>query len=162
LAMHRLADRPSPGRGAVLGLAMAAEALCCGYYGIFLILTIGYAIVVFASTRRLWGSGPYWIAVATAAAVAIALIAPAFAPYLALQRDSGFHRTVGQAVRYSANWSAYLASSSYAHAWLLPHLPQWTDVLFPGVVATIFGAAGLVVARREGKGELALLYGGMA
>jgi hypothetical protein len=162
LAFHRMADRPTPGRGAMLGVAMAAQALCCGYYGIFIILMVGFAIVVIASTRGLWTSAHYWIAVATAAVVSIALVAPAFVPYATLQRESGFHRTVGQAVRYSANWSAYLASSSFAHAWLLSYLPRWTDVLFPGVLVTIFGVAGLVVSRREGKGEVALLYGGMA
>jgi hypothetical protein len=162
LAFHRMADRPSPRRGAALGVAMAAAALCCGYYGIFLILMIGFAIVVVASTRRCWTSAPYWIAVGVAAVVAIGLVAPACAPYLSLQRDTGFQRTVGQAVRYSANWSAYLASSSFAHAWLLAYLPRWTDALFPGVLVTIFGAAGLFVARRDGKGELAMLYGGMA
>ena len=35
LAFHRLIDRPSPGRGARLGAAMAAQALSCGYYGIY-------------------------------------------------------------------------------------------------------------------------------
>ena len=162
LAFHRMADRPAPGRGALLGAAMAAQALCCGYYGIFVILMAGFAIVVIASTRRFWTNAQYWIAVGAAAVVSVALVAPAFVPYVALQRESGFHRTVGQAVRYSANWSAYLASSSFAHAWLLSYLPRWTDALFPGVLVTVFGVAGLVVARREQKGELALLYGGMA
>jgi hypothetical protein len=162
LAYHRVADRPTPGRGVLLGVAMAAQALCCGYYGIFVILMVGFAVVVVASTRRLWTDASYWMAVGVGAAVAIALVSPAFAPYIALQRESGFHRTLGQAVRYSANWSAYLASSSFAHAWLLSHLPPWTDVLFPGVLASLFGVAGAIVARREQKGELALLYGGMA
>jgi len=162
LAFHHLADRPSAGRGAALGLAMALQALFCGYYGIFAILMVGFAIVVVATTRRLWMSMPYWTAVGMAAVVAIAGVTPAFLPYAALERDAGFHRTVGEAVRYSANWSAYLASSSFAHAWLLTYLPRWTDALFPGVLLTVFGVGGLFVARREGKGELALLYGGMA
>src|SRR5262249_32290105 len=71
-------------------------------------------------------------------------------------------RTVGQGVGSWAKWAAYLASSSFAPAWLLRYLPQWTDVLFPGVLATVFGVAGLFVARRERGGELALLYGGIA
>jgi len=103
LMCHRVAVRPTIARGATLGAVMAAEALCCGYYGIFLILMVGFAVMVFAATRRLWTDQRYWAAVATAAAVSIVLVAPAFAPYLALQRDGGFHRTVGQAVRYSAN-----------------------------------------------------------
>jgi hypothetical protein len=162
LAFHRMSDRPTIGRGAALGAAMAAQALCCGYYGIFLILMVGFATAVIASTRRLWTDPAYWLSIATAAGVAIALVAPAFIPYVSLQRESGFHRTMGQAVRYSANWSAYFASSSFAHGPLLSYLPQWTDVLFPGTLATIFGIAGLVVARRTGRGELTILYGGIA
>jgi len=38
------------------------------------------------------------------------------------------------AVQYSANWSDYLASSAYAHAWMLSHLPAWSEVSFPGFV----------------------------
>jgi hypothetical protein len=161
LAIHRVADRPTPRRGALLGAAMAAQALCCGYYGIFAILMVGFAIVVFAVTRRLWTSAPYWIAVGIAAGLAILLVTPAFLPYVRFQQTSGFHRTVGEAVRYSANWSSYLASPASAHAWLLGYLPRWSDVLFPGVLATVFGLAGLAVSRHEQKGELTLLYGGM-
>ena len=35
LAFHRVADRPTPWRGAALGLAMAAQAFFCGYYAVF-------------------------------------------------------------------------------------------------------------------------------
>src|SRR4051812_24905707 len=35
LAFHRMADRPAAVRGAVLGATMAAQAMCCGYYGVF-------------------------------------------------------------------------------------------------------------------------------
>jgi len=162
LAFHRMADRPTPGRGATLGAAMAAQALFCGYYGIFDILMIGYAVAIVAVTRRLWTDRRYWTAIGIAVVVSIAVVAPAFWPYLALQHTSGFGRGVGEAVPYSANWSAYLASSSFAHAWLLAFLPQWKDALFPGLLVTVFGAAGLIVARRQGRGELALLYGGLA
>src|SRR5581483_4917590 len=34
LACHRLADAPSPRRGAALGLAMAVQTWFCGYYGV--------------------------------------------------------------------------------------------------------------------------------
>jgi hypothetical protein len=162
LAMHRVADRPSAGRGAALGVVMAAQALCCGYYGVFAILMVGFATVVFASTRRFWTNGTYWMAMATAACVSMAIVAPVFAPYAVFQQTTGFRRTVGQAVRYSANWSSYFASPAFAHAWLRRHLPPWNDVLFPGILVTLFGVAGVIVAVRERRGELSLLYGGMA
>src|SRR5262245_24703319 len=51
LMVHRLADAPSPARGVGLGLAIAAQALSCAYYGIFVGLTVGYATLVFAWSR---------------------------------------------------------------------------------------------------------------
>src|SRR5438045_9573518 len=52
LAFHRLADRPSAGRGVVLGGVMAAQAISCGYYGVFVLLMIGFAVVAVATVRR--------------------------------------------------------------------------------------------------------------
>ena len=162
LAFHRMAERPTAGRGAALGAVMAAQALCCGYYGIFVILIIGYGAIVMAVTRRLWSNMRFWIALAVAAVVAVALVLPAFLPYLALQRDQGFHRPLGDAVRYSANWSAYLASSAYAHAWMLKVLPRWTDTVFPGFGVVTLGVTGAWLARRQQRGEVVLFYGGLA
>ena len=161
LAFHRMADRPGIGRGAALGAAMAAQAICCGYYGVFVCLIVGFAIVVVATTRGLWLSGPYWLAVVSAGVVAMALVTPAFLPYAMLQQDAGFRRELHDAKQFSASWSDYLASSSYAHAWMLSHLPEWTEVSFPGFVAASFGAAGAWIARRDRRWELLVLYGGL-
>lgn len=162
LAFHRLVQRPSVGRGAALGGVMAAQALSCGYYGVFVMLMIGWATFVLGVTRGLWTNARFWMALAIAALVAIAVVAPAFRPYLALQRGEGFGRPLAAAARYSANWSAYLASSAYAHTWMLQYLPRWREVVFPGFVATILGLTGLWVARRQQGGELVGVYGGLA
>jgi hypothetical protein len=162
LAFHRLADRPSIGRGAALGAVMAAQALCCGYYGVFAILIVGYATFVVAAMRSLWRSRAYWGAIAAAALVAILLVLPAFLPYVALQRATGFHRELDEARSFSANASAYLASSSYAHAWMLRYLPPWREVVFPGFVAALLGMAGVWLGRGLRRGETAIVYGGAA
>jgi hypothetical protein len=140
---------------------MAAGAICCGYYGIFTILMIGWAAIVVATTRGRWLDPRYWLSLATGAAVAMLLVLPAFLPYLRLQRVEGFRRSLDQARRYSSNWSDYLASSSHAHAWMLAHLPPWVEVTFPGFVATALGIAGLWIARRRARGELLAIYGGL-
>src|SRR5580765_3328622 len=54
LAFHRLTDRPTAGRGVVLGLVMAAQAISSGYYGVFVLLMVGFAALVVAMSRRLW------------------------------------------------------------------------------------------------------------
>jgi hypothetical protein len=162
LAFHRLIERPSVGRGAALGAVMTAAALGCGYYGVFAILMVGFGVLVVMTMRGLWTSGCLWLALITGAIVAVALVAPAFLPYRNLQRQEGFGRSLGEALRYSANWSAYLASSAHAHAWMLDYLPRWNDVVFPGFVASVFGLAGLWVARRVQRGEVVVIYGGLA
>jgi len=79
-----------------------------------------------------------------------------------LQRVTGFSRPLDDAVRYSADWRAYLASAAYAHRWLLRLLPRFNGVLFPGVVVTVFGAIGAWSCRRSRNGEALLIYGGLA
>src|SRR5215475_1277753 len=57
------------GRGAALGAAMAAQAICCGYYGVFVMLMVGFAVLTSAAVRRRWTDRAYWSAVAIAAVV---------------------------------------------------------------------------------------------
>ena len=168
LMFHRLAEAPSPGRGVRLGLALAAQALACAYYGIFAGLMVGYATLFLAATRGLWRSRAYWTAIAVGAAVAILCVLPFFVPYLYVQAESGFRRTIEDAARWSANGWNYLASSAHAHRWLLALMagrPYRTEILFPGFLALAFGAAGFIVAVRSARGddshkrrETALLY----
>jgi hypothetical protein len=160
LAFHRLTDRPTAGRGAALGLAMAAQAISCGYYGVYVCLMAGFAIAVAATARGFWTDRRYWTAIGTAAAVAILLVTPAFLPYLSIP-GGGVRRELNDAVQYSANWSDYLASSAYAHAWMLSHLPAWTEVSFPGFVTAVFGLWGAWVAGRDRRRELLAIYGGL-
>ena len=162
LAFHRLVERPSAGRGAVLGATMTATALGCGYYGVFAILMVGCGVLAVATMRGLWTSRPLWTALVVAGMTAVVLVTPAFMPYLDLRRHDGFGRSLDEALRYSANWSAYLASAAYAHGWMLKYLPPWSDVVFPGFTATILGVTGIWIARRCRRGEVVVLYGGLA
>ena len=53
---HRVVDAPSWWRGVTLGLALAAQALACAYFGIFAGLTVGLGTLYYAVTRRLYAS----------------------------------------------------------------------------------------------------------
>jgi hypothetical protein len=145
LAMHRLVDAPSAGRGVALGLALAVQALACGYYGIFAGLLTALGLPLFALTRGSWRSVRYWVAGAIAAVTAIGLVLPFFLPYVRVQSELGFSRSVEEAAYYSADLRAWLASSAWAHRWILPWLGHWNEVLFPGVLTL---AGGLWGARR--------------
>jgi hypothetical protein len=169
--LHRLADSYSlpdvtrAPRGTALGAVLAAQALACAYYGVFAGLIVGYATLVLTTTRRLWTSRAWWQAIATAAAIALAITIPVFIPFLDVQRDTGFARTVDDTARWAARPIDYLVSAAHAHAPLLAYargVGQWLEVLFPGYIAVAAGAAGIAIAlRRSGHRETAILYCGL-
>jgi hypothetical protein len=161
LAFHRVVEGPTIGRGAQLGLAMAAQAWSCGYYAVFLLLMVGYGVlvVVFSRGREMAAT---WKALGFGALISVALVALVFRPYFKLQQATGFARGLNDAVRYSADWRAYLASSSYAHAWMLKYLRHWNEVLFPGFLAMALGIVGSWVTFRRRRLEILALYAGLA
>ena len=57
---------------------------------------------------------------------------PFFLPYLYVQEEMGFARTLDDARQYSADLGAWVASSAWAHRWWLPALGDFNEVLFPG------------------------------
>jgi hypothetical protein len=172
LALHKLVDAPSPRRGIVLGVALAAQALACAYYGIFAGLMVGYAVVFYALRRRAWRDRSFLIATAIAALVACVMVIPVLLPYLELQ-EGGFVRSLDDARRYSATWQSYLASPSHLHRPILALARQlgWRmgEVLFPGVLAIVGGVLGLIttwshdvpsVGPRNDR-ETTMLYGSL-
>jgi hypothetical protein len=142
VAIHRLVDAPSVRRGLALGLSLTVVALACGYYGIFGALLAGLGLVYFGVTRGHWRRGDYWIAATVAAVVSIGLVVPFFVPYLRVQAELGFARSVEEAASYSADLRSWLASSAWAHRWYLPALGRWNEVLFPGLLTTAGGVWG--------------------
>jgi len=148
LAFHRLVAHPGVGRAVTLGVVLWVQALSCAYYGIFAGLIVGLGTLVFAVTRNLWRSPRYWLCIALAAAVAVGLTAPFFLPYVQVQQE-GFTRTIEEARDYSANGGAWLASSAWEHRWWLPRIEGFSEVLFPGVLTTGLGLAGLVHGLRR-------------
>ena len=169
LALHRLADRPSPDRGLLLGIALGGQALACAYYGIFAALMVGYGVLFLAARRGLWRVPAFWIAVAIGAATVCVIVLPFFLPYLELQREGGFVRSLDDARRYSATWQSYLASPAHGHRPLLGlarHL-GWRigEVLFPGALAILLGGIGVALSWKGGRDgddrETVMLYGSL-
>jgi hypothetical protein len=143
LAFHRVVDRATVSRTVALGLLICAQALACAYYGVFAILAIGLGTLLFAITRGLWRSRDYWLGIALAAFVSIAFTLPFLIPYLRVQEETGFARTLDDARQYSVNVSAWFASSAWAHRWWLPAIGDFNEVLFPGIITLALGIAGL-------------------
>lgn len=162
LAFHRLVDRVTVGRSAALGVLLWLQALACAYYGIFAGLMVGLGTLIVAATRRRWLDRDYWVAISLAAFVAIGLTVPFFVPYLEIQRETGFARTLEDARMYSADAGAWLASSAWAHRWWLPWIEPFNEVLFPGILTLLLGAAGMAIALRHTRERELLLFYGLA
>jgi hypothetical protein len=183
LMLHRLADEAfrlkaeATGamlwRGVALGLALAAQALSCAYYGVYAGLMVGYAALILAATRRLWKSSQYWMAIGAGVVTSVLIVLPFFLPYLRVQEETGFRRTLDDALKNSADLTFYMASAARSHAWLLEIARRHgsvREVLFPGVLVIVLGATGLVLAARFGRRddvrsrerETALIYGSLA
>ncbi len=142
-AFHRVVAGPTIGRGVWLGATLAIQALACAYFGIFAGLTVGLGTLYYGYRRGLWRQRPYWIAISLGAIVSVGVVAPFFVPYIRVQKQLGFTRLLEDAAMYSADWQAWLASSAWAHRWMLPWLERWNEVLFPGFLLTGLGLAGL-------------------
>ena len=78
LAMHRFVDAQTAGRTVALGVALAIQALFCGYFGVLSGLLVALGVVCYAITGGLWRRPRYWVASAVAAGVAILLVLPFF------------------------------------------------------------------------------------
>ncbi|HYM23597.1 MAG TPA: hypothetical protein VEU08_10320 [Vicinamibacterales bacterium] len=151
LALHRVADRPTAGRAAALGLVIAAQSYFCGYYAVFVALVTGFATLALAWSRGVWTSGQYWTAVGGAAAIAIAVGLPVIVPYVEHQRATGFARTLDNARLFSATWRSFISSPSYVHSRMTARIGDFgTEQSFPGFVAVVFGAFGAVSGWRLG------------
>lgn len=151
LAFHRLIDRPTLLRAVALGVVLWLQGLACAYYGIFAGMLVGFGTLFFATVDRRWRDRPYWLSIAVAATVCIALTAPFFAPYLAMQRETGFGRSLEDATRYSANFASWFASAAWSHRWwrtTFPSLQKFTGVVFPGIMALTLGLAGIWIGLR--------------
>ena len=170
LMLHRLVDAGGASRvsrkSVALGLALAAQALSCAYYGVFAGLMVGFGTLLLATTRGLWRSRQYWLSIAIAAVTSLVIVGPLFVPFKMVQAESGFGRSVADTARWAAKPHGYLVSSAYAHRWLLDWARQfgpWEEVLFPGMFALVAGMAGMVIAARKPSRdrETALLYGSL-
>ncbi len=151
LALHRFVDAPSARTAVAIAGALAVQALACGYYTVFAVLMVGLGMIYFGAVEGRWRAGRYWRFGGLAAAASLVLLLPLFWPHLRLAQSQGFSRPVAEAYQFSADWRAWLASSAWAHRWMLPLLGSWKEVLFPGFLPVALAAAGACIGLRGGR-----------
>jgi hypothetical protein len=148
LRMHLFVERPSARNAVWLGLAVAIQALACGYYGVFGGLAVAFGIGWFAAWSGHYRSLRFWLHVAAAGLIALVLVVPFLLPYLEIQRG-GFARSLEDARIFRASWRAYLASALLVYQWILPLIGHWREVLFPGFLSIGFASVAVFHAWRR-------------
>lgn len=151
LALHRCVEAPSVRRAVALGGAVALQGLACGYYGIYGGLAVGLGLAWFGVTSGQWRQPRYWGVALIASGVAALIVLPFLAHYIEL-RHAGLERSLDEARLFRASWFAYLASPLLTHRWLLRLLPEWPDVLFPGILPISLTAVAITLAFRGRTG----------
>jgi len=123
LALLRLSEEPSRGRGALAGVAFAATYHLCGYYGIFALVAVGPAALwwLVPALRDRRRRRPLFEALALAMAVSVVLVAPVALGQWRAVRSFDVERSVATVQRHSARPTHYLRTP-----W-----PQWVPL--PGV-----------------------------
>ena len=171
LALVRLIDRPSTGRGVVLGLLGAMLVLTSFYFSVQIALVIAAIAIASAVASRHHPSLELWRSLAVATAVMLMIAAPFYVPYLQVREEQQLERTIVDAEQYKALPASYLqlapwdtpnpvqrlfgvragANESLTEVGQAPHADGHQhseivieDALYPGVIATAFAAIGLV------------------
>lgn len=167
LALFRLVERPSVGRGVVLGLSLATITAAATYYGLMMFVATGVAGIVVIAVRGRPAVGALSKAVAAAGAVAALLIVPVWLPYQKLEENPHFRRSPDAGL---STQSSDLAGVAYGSKWL-GDPPLHRDVnperpLFPGVPISLLGLGGGVIViaglrARRGAEPAALLVVGV-
>jgi hypothetical protein len=176
LAFLRLIERPSRPRAVVLGLLVAILALTSFYFvvqiGILLGLSLGAALIGDRSIR----ARPVLVGLGLSAAVTVILVVPLDLPYLQVRGEQGLERTIAEAEHYKATAASYLSLAPWDRPnplWgelgqrpgenlaltTVGQAPQADghqhpeivieDALFPGGLALVAAAIGLVCWRRR-------------
>jgi hypothetical protein len=132
-ALHRAVESDRRKWGVWTGLFLAAQALSCIYYAVFLATLVGLAVLVLVATRAVRVTAPAIRHLALGAALCGILAAPYAIPYARNARIVGT-RSVQETASYSAEPANYLASPH--QNWLYGQTETGNErQLFPGLTA---------------------------
>jgi len=148
LAMHRLVEAPSLRSALAVSGALFLQALACGYYTVFALLIVAAGVIYFGVQSARWKDPAFRRWCAAAALLTVGLLLPLFWPHISLAQGEGFSRPLDEAYPFAADWQAWLASSAWAHRWMLPWLGTWNEVLFPGFLPSLLGLTGVWLGLR--------------
>lgn len=146
LFMHRFMQSRRAGDWAGLTVFFILHCLACNYHAVFGVLTLGLALAAFGVLSGAWQRRGFWLGMGLFGLACLAVLTPFFLPYLQVQHELGFTRSLGEVSLYSADLFDYLRSPS--PSLLLGgavdnyYKAKW--ILFPGLAALGLAVWGLI------------------
>ena len=151
LYLHKFLEKSSPRDLALFTLFFILQALSCGYYAVFLGVSVVFLIMwSFARLRKPTRTALLLLAFVVVSAAAIY---PFYRPYAEVSREMGFSRSIEEASYYSANIRNYLAASSgnRLYGGFADFFGKPEARLFPGFLALFLSFYGLLRLRGRGR-----------
>lgn len=131
--------------------ALVAQNLSCGYYMLYFGPIAAIYVVWEMASRRLLRDGRTWIQFIAAGALVAIVTVPFLLPYAAVRDQLELGRARGEVLRYSADVYSYFTAYASQPVWgrvaNAYHKPEGD--LFPGVIALVLAAIGLVFGRSK-------------
>jgi hypothetical protein len=134
----------------LLAAGFVLQALCSNYLLVFTVYAMAIAVAV--RWREI-----NWKGLAIAGAISGVALLPFLYPYLQVDREYGLARSVSDVTQYNAGWRDYFVTGGRLHYSMWSHrLFEGRTALFPGIIAMLLAAIGVLAGLRDGRVRMML------
>jgi hypothetical protein len=148
-------------RGSLRPLAGAAGALVlqnlsCGYYLLYFSPFAAAYVLWEMGLRGVWRYRRVWAQLSLAAVAVFVITMPLLLPYAAASEQLGFERSRAEVIRFSADVHSYATAFADQPIWgdVMRAYPKPEGDLFPGLVAILLAAIGIVAGGMPQQGKV--------
>jgi hypothetical protein len=135
----------------LFSLFFILQALSCGYYALFLSLSVGIGFIYFLLAKRELRQIKIITKILISLLVCFLIILPFFYPYVEVKKEMGFYRTLEETKKESAYLMSYLAAPPRNMVWgrITRAFGKPEGYLFPGIIALFLSIFGLTRAPKK-------------
>ncbi len=157
LYLHKFFDKKRYKDLLLFTLFFVLQCLSCGYYAVFLSVSIGCMFVWFIFRRKLTRKN--FAGILLFILIAGISLYPFYKPYARVQKEMNFVRSISEVKHYSADVESYLAASPSNHLYKRFSIifGDHEKRLFPGLLAIFLSVYGFI-SRRERRERAQLKF----
>jgi len=151
LYLHRFFQDLSFKNTILFTLFFILQLLSCGYYGVHLALFVCF-LILFALLQRNIPYKPLILRLGLFAVISFICIFPFYYPYIKVQQEMGFTRSLSEVIGYSPDFLNYLSTPIINRVWgKATQIFGRKEGLFLGMTAISLGIIGIFTVLRRKK-----------